>query len=88
LDYVLEHRGRVIPVEVKAGKSGTLRSLHAFVNENGSPLALRFNADPPSLLEAPLEASDRGAGTFKLLSLPFYLAGQTRRLLDCPALQG
>lgn len=87
LDYVLEHRGRVIPVEVKAGKSGTLRSLHSFINEKGSPLALRFNAELPSLLEAPLATPDRGSKTFKLLSLPFYLVGQTRRLLGVPAVQ-
>jgi hypothetical protein len=84
---VLEHGGRVIPVEVKAGKSGTLRSLHAFVAEKGSPLALRFNADEPSLAELPVGVPSGTPGRFKLLSLPFYLVGQTRRLLDSPALQ-
>ena len=34
IDYLLARDGKVIPVEVKSGKSGTLRSLHAFIDRN------------------------------------------------------
>ena len=50
LDYVVAVGSRVVPVEVKAGATGSLRSLQQFVHEKSSDLALRFNADPPSLL--------------------------------------
>ncbi len=32
VDYVLEHKGMLILIEVKAGASGKLRSLHQFVD--------------------------------------------------------
>jgi uncharacterized protein len=42
---------QIIPVEIKAGKSGTLKSLHQFLKEKKRHNALRFNADVPSLLD-------------------------------------
>ncbi len=50
IDYVIAVGSRVVPVEVKAGATGSLRSLHQFVREKSPGLAVRFNADPPSLL--------------------------------------
>lgn len=44
----------MIPIEVKAGKTGTLRSLHVFLREKNRTFALRFNADPPSLFDGEL----------------------------------
>jgi hypothetical protein len=80
LDYVLPLGGKVVPVEVKAGRTGTLRSLHVFVREKESGFALRFNSDRPSLLEVEIGSADCGSRSFRLLSLPLYLAGQARRL--------
>ncbi|GAI80596.1 unnamed protein product, partial [marine sediment metagenome] len=31
-DYLIEKEGEVIPIEVKSGKSGSLRSLHLLLN--------------------------------------------------------
>ena len=80
VDYVIAVGGRVVPVEVKAGKTGSLRSLHAFLREKELGFALRFNADEPSLLDAETSIADAGCRRFKLLSLPLYMAGQGRRL--------
>jgi predicted AAA+ superfamily ATPase len=33
VDYVIQHENQVIPIEVKAGTTGTLRSLHEFMIE-------------------------------------------------------
>ncbi|MFH0945426.1 MAG: hypothetical protein V2A76_09540 [Planctomycetota bacterium] len=41
---------------------------------------MRFNADAPSLLDAETSLSDGVQKPFRLLSLPFYLVGQARRL--------
>lgn len=71
IDYVVSCGSQVIPVEVKSGKSGSLRSLHLFLKEKDLRLGLRFNSEPPSLLEEK---------DFTLISLPFYLVGQWRRL--------
>ena len=71
----------VVPVEVKAGATGSLRSLQQFVREKSSDLALRFNADPPSLLRDSRKLPDGTTASYDLLSLPLYLVGQARRLI-------
>lgn len=81
VDYVIAVGSRVVPVEVKAGATGSLRSLHRFVREKSSGLALRFNADPPSLLRESRKLPDGTTVRYDLLSLPLYLVGQARRLV-------
>ncbi len=76
VDYVVELGGEIVPVEVKAGRAGTLKSLHQFVAEKRPPLAVRFDASPPSGQEVRADVrSKRGAETvrYRLLSLPLYL---------------
>ena len=70
-----------MPVEVKAGATGSLRSLQQFVREKSCDLALRFNADPPSLLRDSRKLPDGTTVSYDLLSLPLYLVGQARRLI-------
>jgi len=82
IDYLLSVGATVVPVEVKAGKTGSLKSLHVFVNERAARFALRFNAAVPSEVEAMTSISGASALPFRLLSLPFYLIGQTRRLCE------
>ena len=36
VDYVIEHEGKVVPIEVKSGRSGTIKSLNLFLNEKRS----------------------------------------------------
>ena len=76
LDYLYALDDLVVPIEVKSGKTGTLRSLHQFLAEKHSPLAVRFNRAPPSLCTIP-----SGPGSCQLLSLPGYFVGQMERLL-------
>ena len=44
VDYLTTAAGQVIPVEVKAGKAGRLRSLAAFVDQYRPPVAVRVYA--------------------------------------------
>jgi hypothetical protein len=81
IDYIIQHENKVIPIEVKAGASGTLKSLHQFMKEKKKKIALRINSDVPRL--GPVQVKD-SLGDFieyKLLSLPFYLLGQLHRLI-------
>ena len=48
-DFVLAFEGQIVPIEVKAGGRGSLRSLHQFVGEKHVPLAVRFDSNPPSV---------------------------------------
>lgn len=42
IDYLIEKNG-VIPVEVKSGTTGTLRSLHMFLQSKNTPYGIRFS---------------------------------------------
>ena len=80
VDYVIAVGRRIVPVEVKAGATGSLKSLHQFLGEKRSDLGLRFNALPPSLLQDSKKLPNGATISYRLLSLPLYLAGQARRL--------
>lgn len=79
IDFVVSHRSSVIPVEVKAGKTGRLRSLHQFIEEKKYPIAVRFNTDIATIVET---ETINGATPFTLLSLPFYLVTEFDRLVE------
>ena len=80
VDYLMAIGPHVIPVEVKAGATGRLKSLHLFLAEKNRRFGLRFNSDLPSLLDTSAAPPGTGATPCRLLSLPFYLLGQARRL--------
>lgn len=82
VDYVIAHKDQVIPVEVKAGKSGSLKSLHRFMYEKSRPIAVRFNSDIPSMCPVYVKLTPKLCVKYHLLSLPFYLIGQLHRLID------
>ncbi|MCI5138326.1 MAG: DUF4143 domain-containing protein, partial [Candidatus Electrothrix sp. AR1] len=80
VDYILSVGSKVFPVEVKAGKTGTLKSLQVFLQEKERTLGIRFNADLPSLHEATFSLA-KISGMFRLLSLPLYLVEELPRLI-------
>ena len=82
LDYLIQIKGSIIPVEVKSGTTGTLKSLHVFASDKKSDVAVRFNLDKPSLADVTSRIPGRKEHTFKLLSLPLYLVSEVRRLVQ------
>ena len=72
IDYIVSYRHYVIPVEVKSGKTGTLRSLYQFMNRADHAFALRLYAAPIHRTKASLPDEK----TYDLLSLPYFLAGK------------
>jgi hypothetical protein len=58
----------MIPIEVKAGALGTLRSVHSFLKQKSARLGVRIAQHPLSF---------RG----NILSVPFYLIGSLERLV-------
>lgn len=69
VDYLISLGSKVIPVEVKAGKSGKFKSLRIFMNEKGTECGIRFSVQQPEKEEG-------------LLHLPLYLVNQTQRILN------
>ena len=85
VDYVAEFAGQILPIEVKAGRSGILKSLHQFAAEKRASLAVRFDANPPGLQTVDAEVR-RGDGSqrvrYRLLSLPLYLAERLPQIVQ------
>ena len=83
VDYAIARGAQIVPVEVKAGTSGTLRSLHQFALGKKTRLAVRFDLNPPTVQSILHQVSGtRQSVEMTLLSLPLYLVGQLGRLLD------
>ena len=82
VDYVISRGERVIPLEVKAGKSGTLRSLQQFVLRRKVELAVRFDLNPISLQRVHHRIDASTQIEFDLLSVPLYMVDQLNRLID------
>jgi predicted AAA+ superfamily ATPase len=67
VDYVLPLGRHVIPIEVKAGPAGKLRSINVFLAEKKSPFGIRICSSTPRK-------------SHPIVSLPFYLVSQLSRL--------
>ena len=77
VDFVYPYKGQLIPVEVKAGKDGTLRSLHQYIIQSKQKLAVRFFDREHSLVEtATPDIPGSPSAGYQLLNLPFYCAGK------------
>ena len=69
IDYLLIYKSEVYPVEVKAGKTGSLKSLKLYKGEMQNQISIRYSKLPLSYYEG-------------LLSIPLYLIAETERLLE------
>ena len=72
LDFLFSVGPKIIPIEVKAGKTGTLKSLQSFMKEKEISFGVRFNANLPILQKADFSLPNT-KGEFQLLSLPVYM---------------
>lgn len=70
VDYVLTFGELIVPIEVKSGSLGRLKSLQQFMQTHQSPLGIRICASPLAFDKAK-----------KILSVPFYLVPQLDRLV-------
>ncbi len=82
VDYVIQHGNTIIPIEVKAGATGTLRSLHILMSLRKLSQAVYINSNLPQVSQVSIQGFDGNSYSYKLYSLPFYLIGQLQRLLD------
>jgi predicted AAA+ superfamily ATPase len=82
IDYLLENDGGAVPVEVKAGASGSLKSLHQFLWRSGQRAGLRFYSGPYADEHHRVRMPE-GELTYRLLSFPHYLAGLVGTEVNC-----
>ena len=83
VDYVIQVKGHVVPVEVKSGTTGSMKGLHLYLNEKHVDFAMRFNADKPSYLAKAHAKDVTGRDCdFRFLSLPLYMVCEGVRLAE------
>lgn len=82
LDYLIQHTNQIIPIEVKSGKAGTLKSLHVFMAQKQGKIAVRINSHLPEKKNINMKTQTGEIAEYVLLSIPFYLSGQLYRLLS------
>lgn len=81
IDYILQHETKVIPIEVKAGTAGGLKSLHLLMGLKEYALAVRINSDTPSLSKINVVNSLGLPVIYTLLSIPMYLISRLHKLI-------
>ena len=69
VDYIIQHHKHILPIEVKAGKTGRLRSLHAFLNKHNDSLGIKISQETLKF-------------DGKVLSLPLYMISELDRILN------
>ena len=69
IDYLMQYNGMVLPVEVKAGRRGAMKSLHMLMAEKGISLGLRTSQENLSVLGDNVRI------------IPHYMIGEWKRLL-------
>lgn len=69
VDYLVACGPRVVPVEVKSGKTGTLRSMHLFLEQYTAPVGVRISTLPFH-------------NNLPILSIPFYAIASLRERIE------
>jgi len=73
LDFIYQHGPHIIPIEVKAGSAGSMKSLHAFMQNKQLPLAVRLDTNPPSVQDLDVRTTTGEQVRYRLLSLPLTM---------------
>lgn len=77
IDYLYPYQGKLIPIEVKSGATGRLRSLQVFMDQSPLHFAVRFYAGTRQVDKL----KTRSGKTFYLLSLPYFLVGKIEQYI-------
>jgi len=78
VDFVIPYKDILIPVEVKSGKTGRLRSLHQFIDNCPHNFAIRIYSGKLQIQNA----STIAGKSFYLLNLPFFLTGKIEEYIE------
>lgn len=71
IDFLVQFKNKLIPIEVKSGATGRLRSLHQYIDRAPHNYAVRIYSGPLGINQL----KTLNGKNFILLNLPFYLSG-------------
>lgn len=83
IDYLFRYKEKRVPVKVKSGATGTLRSLAVFMDMASHNIAVRFYGGKILISTITTPAGK----TVHLLNLPYYLVSQIEKYLEWFELQ-
>lgn len=78
VDLVYRYKNMVVPIEIKSGAKGRLRSLHEFVDRSDHDLAIRLLANKLNIEKS----TTRNGKEFTLVNLPYFCMSQMDKYLD------
>ncbi|MDP1841978.1 MAG: AAA family ATPase [Sediminibacterium sp.] len=78
VDFIYLFDGKLIPVEVKSGATGKMKSLQLYMDMTPHDIAIRFYAGEINLTHATTPEGKH----YKLLSLPYYLVSQIEHYIQ------
>jgi predicted AAA+ superfamily ATPase len=78
VDLVYQFKNYIIPIEIKSGKTGTLKSLHQFINRTNHNYAVRIYGGEFNIQD---QHTPEGKA-YKLMNLPYYLGTKIPEYID------
>lgn len=78
VDLIIQYKQMVIPIEIKSGKSGKLKSLHQFIEQSKHNYAVRIYGGKFSIDEQKTQSGK----SYKLMNLPYYLGTKIHFYID------
>jgi len=81
IDYLIQSQSLPVPVEIKSGSSGAMKSLHQFMFDKKLPFALRLDSNPPSSQNIDIKTTRGNRVTYRLQNIPVYMAEKIGTLI-------
>lgn len=83
IDYLTSVKSRIIPIEVKSGAGGSIKSLQIFLKEKNLNFGIRFYLGKPKLEKLEVTLSDSKTKIkYDLLSLPLYFVNKFKKFIE------
>ena len=82
IDFLIEAGESIVPVEVKWGTEGSMKSLHQFMYDKELSIAVRFDTNILSVVDLALKTTTGHPVEYSLLSVPIFLAERIFELLE------
>lgn len=78
VDLTMQYQDKLIPIEIKSGSTGSLKSLHQFINRVDHNYAVRIYGGKFSIQE---QKTPEGK-SYKLMNLPYYLGTKLEEYIE------
>lgn len=78
IDFLYPYKDMVIPIEIKSGKTGKLKSLHMFMESCRHPFAIRVYSGKMKIDTIELPSGKK----YLLQSIPFYLLSELNTVIE------